>query len=293
MDVRIFWACVMECVCAQTRPPFILSSERVFGEWSQNPCQLQGKNRLYQKNSPQRSIEPTMLHHAGQWAQHTTNELCRPPLHLSQLSGSWQVWGLSFCWYSPLISFSVFLSCCLLTLFQIDLFWQVLFILKHDPTVSSFLGGGGGGGGTNLFILDQYSSHWYDSTWKKDPWWKRDSNPGLLPLRQTLNHLASETAAGSDPWISFSRGGRLTARHHLGDTVIIVIIIIIAFKGAVWYFRQSPHCATNWLQHVRSSDPGEIVCKSHAHIEHLSHATYRVACHVVQRDSSAIKTDRV
>ena len=29
---------VMECMCAQTRPWFILSSERVFGEWNQKPC---------------------------------------------------------------------------------------------------------------------------------------------------------------------------------------------------------------------------------------------------------------
>ena len=28
----------MEYMCAQTRPWFILSSERVLGEWSQNPC---------------------------------------------------------------------------------------------------------------------------------------------------------------------------------------------------------------------------------------------------------------
>ena len=29
---------LMACMCAQTRPGFILSSERVFGEWSQSPC---------------------------------------------------------------------------------------------------------------------------------------------------------------------------------------------------------------------------------------------------------------
>ena len=31
MNVRIFWVHVMKCMCAQTRPRFILSSERVFG----------------------------------------------------------------------------------------------------------------------------------------------------------------------------------------------------------------------------------------------------------------------
>ena len=64
MNVRIFWVHAMECTCAQARP-FILSSESVFGECSQNPCSLQGKNPLYLKNSPQRRIEPMTLHQAG------------------------------------------------------------------------------------------------------------------------------------------------------------------------------------------------------------------------------------
>ena len=35
-------------------------------------------------------------------------------------------------------------------------------------------------------------------------------------------------------------------------------------------------------------------CANHVqHIERFSHATYHVMCHVVQRDSSAIKFDRV
>ena len=41
-----------------------------WGEWCQNQCQLQGNNPLYKKNSPQRRIEPTTLHQAGQRAQH-------------------------------------------------------------------------------------------------------------------------------------------------------------------------------------------------------------------------------
>ena len=46
--------------------------------------------------------------------------------------------------------------------------------------------------------------------------------------------------------------------------IIKIIKIIIALKGAIPDFLQSPHCATNRLQHVRSSDPGAIVCKSRA-----------------------------
>ena len=41
-----------------------------------------------------------------------------------------------------------------------------------------------------------------------------------------------------------------------------IIIIIIEFKGATRDFLQSPHCATNRLQHVRSSGLGVTVCKS-------------------------------
>ena len=37
-EVRIFCVCAMECVCAQIGPRFILSLERVLGEWRQKPC---------------------------------------------------------------------------------------------------------------------------------------------------------------------------------------------------------------------------------------------------------------
>ena len=53
------------------------------------------------------------------------------------------------------------------------------------------------------------------------------------------------------------------------DKIIIIIttttiIIIITFKGAIKDFQQSPHCAENRLQHVRSNGSGAIVCKSRA-----------------------------
>ena len=44
----------------------------------------------------------------------------------------------------------------------------------------------------------------------------------------------------------------------------IIMIIIVALKGAIREVLQSPHCAVSCLQHVRSSSPGVIVCKSHA-----------------------------
>ena len=43
MNVRIFWVRAMECMCAQSRPRFILSPERVLGQWIQKPCEFQGK----------------------------------------------------------------------------------------------------------------------------------------------------------------------------------------------------------------------------------------------------------
>ena len=64
----------------------------------------------------------------------------------------------------------------------------------------------------------------------------------------------------------------------------LIIIIIITFKGAIRDFLQSPHSAVKCLQHARSIGSGAIVCKSRATC---------VTCHLVQRDSSAIKFVRV
>ena len=71
------------------------------------------------------------------------------------------------------------------------------------------------------------------------------------------------------------------------------IIIIITFKGVIRDFLQSPHCAANCLQHVFSSCPVAIVCKSRA--THLALFTCKchVTCHLVRRDSSAVKFNRV
>ena len=75
--------------------------------------------------------------------------------------------------------------------------------------------------------------------------------------------------------------------------IIVIIIIIIAFKGAIRDFLQSPHSAANCLQHARSSGPGAIVCKSRATHRALITCKCHVTCHLVRRDSSAIKFDRV
>ena len=74
---------------------------------------------------------------------------------------------------------------------------------------------------------------------------------------------------------------------------ILIIIIIIAFKGAIRDFfnlltaLQTVFNMYDQVARVQS-------CANHVqHIEHLSRATCRVSCHVVRRDSSAIKFDRV
>ena len=73
----------------------------------------------------------------------------------------------------------------------------------------------------------------------------------------------------------------------------ITIIIIIAFKGAIRDFLQSPHSAANCLKYTLSSGQGAIVCKSRATHRALIACKCHVTCHLVRRDSSAIKFDRV
>ena len=43
MNVRVFWVRAMECMCAQTRPRFILSRERVLGNGSRTHVNSKGK----------------------------------------------------------------------------------------------------------------------------------------------------------------------------------------------------------------------------------------------------------
>ena len=54
--------------------------------------------------------------------------------------------------------------------------------------------------------------------------------------------------------------------------------IMIAFKGAIREFLQSPHCAANRLQHLRSSGPGryrvQITCNTSS-VYHVQHVVLR------------------
>ena len=75
MNVRIFWVRAMKCMCAQTRPQSILSSERVF--WGMEfEAMLTPREKIPCTGKfPQRRIEPATL-----WtvSPTTTNELFRP-----------------------------------------------------------------------------------------------------------------------------------------------------------------------------------------------------------------------
>ena len=79
--------------------------------------------------------------------------------------------------------------------------------------------------------------------------------------------------------------------HGLQTKVILLLLIIMAFKGAIRDNLQSPHCAANQLQHVGSSGPSAIVCKSRA--THRALITCNMSYYLVQRDSWAVKFDRV
>ena len=74
MNVRIFWVCAMKCMCAQTRPRFILSFERVFGGMEFEPM-LTPREKSHMQDS--------------EWAQLTTNWAI-PPLVLLYIATSFQ-----------------------------------------------------------------------------------------------------------------------------------------------------------------------------------------------------------
>ena len=66
MNVRIFWARAMKCMCAQTWPWFILSSERVFGGMEFEPMLTPREKSLLPENFPRGGSNQR---HCGQQAQ--------------------------------------------------------------------------------------------------------------------------------------------------------------------------------------------------------------------------------
>ena len=76
MNVRIFWVRVMKCMCAQTRPRFILSSKRVFRGMEFEPMLTPREKSPLPENVPRGGSNPRRC---GQRAQALPTELFRPP----------------------------------------------------------------------------------------------------------------------------------------------------------------------------------------------------------------------
>ena len=76
--------------------------------------------------------------------------------------------------------------------------------------------------------------------------------------------------------------------------IIIIIITIIAFKGAIRDFFNNLLTAPRTVSNTHAQVARAQSCANRVqHIERLSRATCRVTCHLVRRDSSAMKFDRV
>ena len=58
MNVRVFWVCAMKCMCAQTRPRLILSSERVFGGIEFEPMLTPREKSPLPENLPRGGLNP-------------------------------------------------------------------------------------------------------------------------------------------------------------------------------------------------------------------------------------------
>ena len=76
MNVRIFWVHAMKCMCAQTRPRFILSFEGVFGGMEFEPMLTPREKSPPPENVPRGGSNPRRR---GQRAQALPAELFRPP----------------------------------------------------------------------------------------------------------------------------------------------------------------------------------------------------------------------
>ena len=91
MNVRIFWVRAIKCMCAQTRPRFILSSEGVFGGIEFEPMLTPREKPPLPENVPRGGSNPRRC---GQQAQALPTELFRPPSLLCWLKESVTVFGM-------------------------------------------------------------------------------------------------------------------------------------------------------------------------------------------------------
>ena len=85
MNVRIFWVRAMKCMCAQTRPRFILSSERVFGGMEFEPMLTPREKSPLSENFPRGGSNPRRC---GQRAQTLPTSYSGPENESSQNTSS-------------------------------------------------------------------------------------------------------------------------------------------------------------------------------------------------------------
>ena len=94
MNIRIFQVCAMKCMCAQTRPRFILSSERVFWGMEFEPMLTPSEKSPLPENFPRAGSNSWRC---GQRAQHYQRAILAP-CSLLYLWGSpfwvrfWHMW---------------------------------------------------------------------------------------------------------------------------------------------------------------------------------------------------------
>ena len=104
MNVRIFWVRTMKCMCAQTRPRFILSSERVFGGMEFEPMLTPREKSPLPENVPRGGSNPRRC---GQRAQALPTELFRPRMVVLECSFPTSVEYLCSFWLHQLLLFVI------------------------------------------------------------------------------------------------------------------------------------------------------------------------------------------
>ena len=128
------------------------------------------------------------------------------------------------------------------------------------------------------------SSNWIQNS--SPPWESWHRSDSITGMCQLFGFLSLHYRRNDDSHMEKEE----TCLMGLFQSTIIIIIIIIAFKGAIRDFLQSPHSATNCLQYARLSGPGAVVYKSRATHRMLITCKCHVTCHLVRRDSSAINS---
>ena len=94
MNVRVFWVRVMKCMCAQTRPRFILSSERVLGGMEFEPMLTPREKSPLPENFPRGGSNPRRC---GQRAQTLPTSYSGPLLSYNSIQSQQVHDGFMFC----------------------------------------------------------------------------------------------------------------------------------------------------------------------------------------------------